>query len=208
MNKLFIIGLPRTGTTSISLALLDQGFKVAHTAYTKATFSQAEVFSDTPCYSDYAQLDALFPGSKFVYLERNIESWIPSIQMLLQKMQVNLSPQGHFNPIIKRCFHSTFGLLETDKPLSLDHLARCYLKHQKQVNDFFQHRQDLLKLNVAAPDGLTQLLKFIGQQHRCNMSFPKINTGQSVNAWRNIKHPNKINSSASGPERRKFFDYA
>ncbi|RYE30840.1 MAG: sulfotransferase family protein, partial [Sphingobacteriales bacterium] len=31
MKKIFIIGLPRTGTTSISVALLNYGLKVAHT---------------------------------------------------------------------------------------------------------------------------------------------------------------------------------
>ena len=114
MNKLFIIGLPRTGTTSVRVALLDSGFKVAHTAFTQRTFELAEVFSDTPCYCDYRQLDRLFPNSKFVYLDRDIELWIPSVQMLLTKMQNNLSTEGHFNPIIKRCFNQTFELRTTN----------------------------------------------------------------------------------------------
>ncbi|HCE50996.1 MAG TPA: sulfotransferase family protein, partial [Shewanella baltica] len=33
-QKVFIIGLPRTGTTSVSVALLEQGLKVAHMAFT------------------------------------------------------------------------------------------------------------------------------------------------------------------------------
>ena len=70
MNKLFIIGLPRTGTTSISVALLDYGFKVAHTAYTKRAFELADVISDAPCFADYQELDNIFPHSKFVYLDR------------------------------------------------------------------------------------------------------------------------------------------
>ncbi|WP_320819085.1 sulfotransferase, partial [Thalassolituus sp.] len=42
MSKIFIIGLPRTGTTSISVALLELGFLVAHTAFTKKAFEVAE----------------------------------------------------------------------------------------------------------------------------------------------------------------------
>ena len=111
MNKLFIIGLPRTGTTSISIAMLDYGFKVAHTAFTKQAFELADVISDSPCFCDYQQLDALYPNSKFVYLDRALEQWIPSIQMLLKKMQENLAPKtGIFNPVLKRSFNETFDL--------------------------------------------------------------------------------------------------
>ena len=93
MNKLFIIGLPRTGTTSISVALLDYGFKVAHTAYTKRAFELADVISDAPCFCDYQELDKLFPNSKFVYLDRALTSWVPSVQMLLNKMLPELTPK-------------------------------------------------------------------------------------------------------------------
>ncbi len=208
MNKVFIIGLPRTGTTSVSVALLDHGFKVAHTAYSKETFAQADVFSDTPCYCDYPHLDALFPGSKFVYLERDIEAWLPSMQMLLKKMHVNLKPEGHFNPIIKRCFESTFASSTAPNPLCPTHLSACYANHKKQVMNYFSKRNDMLQISVKQSDGLSQFLSFIGKPSNKKLPFPHINTGNSVTAWRNIKHPNKANSSASGPERRKFFDYA
>jgi len=208
MNKLFIIGLPRTGTTSVSMALLEQGFKVAHTAFTKRTFELAEVFSDTPCFCDYPQLDALFPNSKFVYLNRNIDLWIASIRMLLTKMQKNLRPEGHFNPIMKRCFNTTFELLTTDHPLHSDHLRHCYQQHQRQVYAYFSARDDFLATDVSSPKGLTNLLDFLGISNNDNLDFPHLNAGRMVTTWKDIKHPNKINSNAVGTERRKFFDYA
>ena len=85
-NKLFVIGLPRTGTTCISAALLDYQLNVAHTALTKQAFATADVITDTPCFVDYPHLDQLFPGAYFVYSERKITDWIPSIQMLLTKI--------------------------------------------------------------------------------------------------------------------------
>ncbi len=51
MSKLFIIGLPRTGTTSISVALLEMGLLVAHTAFTKKAFEVADAISGAPCFS-------------------------------------------------------------------------------------------------------------------------------------------------------------
>jgi len=208
MNKLFIIGLPRTGTTSVSTALLEYDLKVAHTAFTKRTFELADVFSDTPCYCDYPQLDKLFPNSKFVYLDRAIELWVPSIRMLLTKMQKNLSSDGHFNPIMKRCFNTTFELPNTGDPLTTDHLTHCYQQHQLKVSGYFSGRNDLLSIDVSQPDGLKKLLGFIDVSMKTDSEFPHLNAGRMVTTWKDIKHPNKINSNASGPERRKFLDYA
>ncbi len=207
MNKLFIIGLPRTGTTSVSAALMEYGFMVAHTAFTKHTFELADVFSDTPCYSDYPQLDKLFPGSKFVYLDRKSKNWLPSIQMLLTKMQKNLSSDGHFNPIMKRCFNTTFELLTTDEPLTFEHLAHCYQQHQQQVLSYFTGSKDFLSIDVSQANSLSKLLRFIDIEIKEQDSFPHLNAGRMVTTWKDIKHPNKVNSNAFGPERRKFFDY-
>ncbi|MGJ8662105.1 MAG: sulfotransferase family protein [Marinicella sp.] len=208
MNKLFIIGLPRTGTTSISAALLELNFKVAHTAFTKRTFELADVFSDTPCFCDYRQLDELFPNSKFVYLDRALDQWLPSIQMLLKKMQKNLQPEGHFNPIMKRCFNQIFELLTTADPLNEPHLSHCYQQHQQQVFKFFADRDDLLTINLSDPNSMASLLNFLDLKTIETSKFPHLNAGRMVTTWRALKHPNKINSNAAGVERRKYFDYA
>jgi len=207
LNKLFVIGLPRTGTTSLCAALLAHDCKVAHTAYTRQTFELAEVIADTPCFSDYQQLDHLFPGSQFVYLDRDLSAWVPSVRKLLIKMHSNLSPSGHFNPIIKRCFNETFGLLTHNEPLSTSHLTHCHQQHQQQVFDYFAGRDDLLRLDISQAGSLTGLLNFMGKTTDQPLDFPHLNGGNKVSAWRNIKHPNKVNSSASGPQRRRFFDY-
>jgi hypothetical protein len=82
MNKIFIIGLPRTGTTSVCAAMLTLGFRVAHTAYTVRAFDEAQVIADTPIFNDYQQLDQAYPKAKFIYLERSLKNWLPSIQQL------------------------------------------------------------------------------------------------------------------------------
>ena len=72
-ERIFIIGLPRTGTTSVCHAFLQLGFSCAHTAYTKQCFNQAQVIADTPIFNDYEYLDSLYPGAKFIYLEREAD---------------------------------------------------------------------------------------------------------------------------------------
>lgn len=235
MNKLFIIGLPRTGTTSISIAMLDYDFKVAHTAYTKQAFELADVISDSPCFCDYPELDALYPNSKFVYLDRALEQWIPSIQMLLKKMQENLAPKtGIFHPVLKRSFNETFDLYtpphtntsnntqETNKPstrytaknlvlnetaFTEQHLTQCYQIHKEQVLTYFEQREDLLVINLSDKNSLDQLLSFLDVPHNSDVQFPHVNIGKHVSGWREHKHPNKVNALSSGVDQRKFFDY-
>lgn len=208
MNKLFIIGLPRTGTTSISVALLDYGFTVAHTAYTKRAFELADVISDAPCFCDFRELDKLFPDSKFVYLTRDLETWIPSMQRLLAKMLPELMPRtGYLNPVLKRSINTTFQLASTTDPLAEQHLAHCYKEHYQNVLTYFSGRTDFLAIDVSHSGSLNALLKFLEISTNNDNSFPHINVGKQVDYWQQLKHPNKINSLSAGKEHRKFFEY-
>jgi hypothetical protein len=208
LNKLFIIGLPRTGTTSISVALLDYGFKVAHTAYTKRAFELADVISDAPCFTDYKELDKLFPNSKFVYLDRTMERWIPSMQMLLKKMLPELAPKsGYLNPVLKRCINKTFAPSTIENPLDWQHLESCYRTHQLEVFHYFSNRDDLLTIDISQKHSLRKLLDFLDIESDMAEDFPHLNIGKLVDNWKGFKHPNKINSLSAGKEHRKFFDY-
>ena len=212
MNKIFIIGLPRTGTTSVSVALLKHGFNVAHTAFTKRAFELADVISDAPCFSDYQQLDALFPESRYVYLDRPLEKWIPSIQMLLQKMQGPLDVStGYFNPVLKRSFNDTFKLSSATDPFDSQHLTACYQNHKKEILTYFATRDDFLSIDISQSGSLGTLLSFLGISieglTQTDTDFPRLNIGKQVDSWKEFKHPNKINPNSAGREHRKFFDY-
>ncbi|WP_442800759.1 sulfotransferase family protein [Shewanella sp. AS16] len=215
-GKIFILGLPRTGTTSISVALLEAGFKVAHMAFTKRAFELADAVADTPCFSDYRQLDALFPGARFVYLEREISGWLASMQMLLGKMLPHLDEKtGYFHPVLKRSFRHTFGVGRVADPRDSEHLTNCYQIHRQEVLAYFDGRQDFLRLDISRQGSLGTLLQFLGLAAEANestdgvqeLNFPKLNVGRDVAGWGEYKHPNKINANSAGPQSRKFFDY-
>jgi hypothetical protein len=206
-QKVFIIGLPRTGTTSISVAMLELGYKVAHTAFTKHAFELADVISDAPCFSDYQQLDKLFPGSKFIYLQRDLSLWIPSMQRLLAKMAPHLSAKtGYFSPVLKRAFTISFGKDHISRSAE-SHLTDCYLKHQKQVQCYFQDRDDLLCIDLSEPNSYKQMCHFLSLAYNDDDKFPHLNRGIQVANWKAYKHINKINSFSAGKEHRRFFDY-
>ena len=205
--KIFIIGLPRTGTTSISVAMLEAGFKVAHTAFTKQTFELAQVISDAPCFSDFEQLDRLYPNSKFIYLQRDLLKWIPSMQRLLTKMADDLNIKtGTFSPVLKRAFNECFDTEHNDL-LSKQHLTQCYLNHEQHVLNYFKDRHDLLKINISHKDSYQQLCEFLNLSFQENQQFPHLNVGAQVAVWKNYKHKNKVSSHSSGKDHRQFFAY-
>ncbi|MDR9767527.1 sulfotransferase [Shewanella baltica] len=167
-QKVFIIGLPRTGTTSVSVALLEQGLKVAHMAFTKQAFMLADAISDVPCFSDYRQLDGLFPQAKFVYLERDMAKWVPSMQMLLGKMLPHLEAKsGRFHPIMKRSFRHTFAIDKVADPADEAHLIDCYQRHQNEVFAYFHGREDFITLDISHAGSLSRLLQFLGLTTDC-----------------------------------------
>jgi hypothetical protein len=202
LNKIFIIGLPRTSTTSICSKFLALGFSVAHTAYTENTFEQAQVIADTPIFSDFERLDNFYPKSKFIYLERDLSSWLPSIKQLLQRMFHNIQRNdGGFNPYIKHSYQTTFSPFTDENIMNERFLEACYLKHQSRVLQYFKDRpKDLLTIDISHKDSLSKLLNFLSlpEEIQQKSQFEKLNIGGKVTAWKDLQHPNKIESTKKG----------
>ncbi len=201
-SKIFIIGLPRTATTSVCLAMLELGFKTAHTAYTKKSMADAQVIADTPVFCDYQTLDRKFPNAKFIYLTREFELWLPSIRQLLARMFKNLTrTDGGSNPHLRRCYGEVFAPLTEGNIEKDEFLYQCYQRHYQTVIDYFKGReQDLLTIDVSSEDSFNRLLCFldIDKSSVKQMNFERINIGGKVTAWNKIKHPLKIESTNKG----------
>jgi len=198
-NKVFVIGLPRTATTSLCQATLELGFTTAHTAYTNNTFEHAQIIADTPIFFDYAHFDQQFPGAKFILLERSPQLWIPSIRQLLERMLANLQRQdGGSNPMLRHCFNQVFAPLTRENIASDDFLSHCYLRHQQQAHQYFATRpQDLLSIDVSQVGSFEKLCLFLEVGAGGN-GFKQINQGGKITAWKQIKSPLKIESTNKG----------
>lgn len=201
-GKIFIIGLPRTSTTSICLAMLELGYKTSHTAFTQKAFTQSEAMADTPVFCDYQLLDKKYPNSKFIYLARDAELWVPSIKQLLQRMYTNLQrPDGGFNPIMKRCYNEVFSPLTKENIDDDDFLLSCYEQHFQTAQAYFKGREsDLLTINISHKGSFVKLLNFlnIAKESTEQTDFFKINIAGKVRAWQGIKHPLKVESTENG----------
>jgi len=207
-NKIFIVGLPRTVTTSLCAAFLDLGCSVAHTAYTQAAVETAQVIGDAPSFCDFPEFDQLFPGSKFIYLQRDRRSWLLSARGLLERFATELeSGRGVINPILLRSYEKIFGSIAEVKMLSDDALLDCYARHEEWVKTYFSQRPEaLLCLDLSTLGAFERLGKFLDIKLE-GKGFKKLNQNGEITAWKKLKHPLKIDSNLSGPQRRKYYAF-
>ncbi len=88
MNKIFGIGLSRTGTTSLNNALKILGFKSVHfdprlyDNINTPIINNFDAFTDNPIPLIYKKLDTLIPDCRFILTTRNIEGWLNSMQWM------------------------------------------------------------------------------------------------------------------------------
>jgi hypothetical protein len=145
-NKVFGIGLNRTGTASLSAALNILGINTRH--YCSITSKTKSVKIDDVYILDgavdstfkhtYPLLDKTFPLSKFILTIRDKEQWVTSV--------------------------SSFG--------SHEHIK--YDTYIKQVTCYFKNRNDLLMLNICDGEGWEKLCPFLGTNIP-DVLFPNIN---------------------------------
>ena len=218
MNKIFILGLPRSGTTSLCAAMLDFDLTVAHTAFTKRAFELAQVVADTPVFNDFPQLDALFSDSRYIYLKRDLDAWLPSMEKLIDKLNHQFGMKGErAHPLLLRCYQESFGLFK-NSDVSRDQLVQRYREHEIRVLDFFKQRSaDFLQIQLSDTDLLLQVSEFLNLDLKNEPEYvqmtggkgviPVYNASGKITDWKKIKHQNKVDSYAFGDERRKYFDY-
>ena len=199
-SKIFVIGLPRTGTTSVCTFLLNQGLNVAHTAYCQQAFQQAQVIADTPIFHDFKKLDGFYNESKFIYLERSFDHWLPSIRQLLIRMHDNLlRDSGGFNPIIKRCYLERFSPFSMDNLTSDEFLSSVYQSHLADAKNYFVNReQDFLLTDVSTRHAANDINEFLSLSNDDQISMPHLNRQGKVTAWKDVKSEHKIASTHKG----------
>ena len=169
MNKIFGIGISRTGTSSLAGALVGLGFEGVHCANERhyLNFLAGNYYrfgTDLPFYLRFKELDEVFPNSKFILTIRpNVEEWLESMRHVHLELPV---AEYVINYRIERCGTAEFDSVK---------LLEFYHKHHKEVFDYFKNRmEDLLVYNLIGGDGWRPLCKFLNRPIP-KISFPHYN---------------------------------
>lgn len=182
MSKVFGIGLPKTGTTSLHIALQILGYRSCAFAGDKRTFKELregnyrlsvlrnfDAVSDIPIPAIFAQLDEFWPKSKFILTIRNLDNWLESCR------------KAHFNRVSEvpepgslRDFYRT--MLYGCPTFNEARFRWIHHAHRLCVEDYFKGDKfdQLLIMDVTNGDGWVKLCKFLNRDVP-NCEFPHAN---------------------------------
>jgi hypothetical protein len=186
-NKVFGIGLSRTGTKSLTSALYTLGIKVIHYPDDETTLreltegncnfsvlSQYDGITDITTVPYYAQLHQLFPDSKFILTVRDKDSWLQSMEKHWSDRPAFSDPDEHCigketHMTIRRFLRAAvYGCYE----FNADRLSYVYDLHYKNVLDYFKNHPDsLLVLDICGGQGWETLCMFLDKP-MLNQPFP------------------------------------
>jgi len=174
-QKVFGIGLSRTGTKSLTLALNILGTSVIHYPDNAATchdlmtgnydFSVLQDFqgiTDITVAPYYAQLDKLFPGSKFILTTRDRTDWLNSMEAHWQNKPILEDGKIDATKMQIRRFlrAAVYGTYTFDR----ERLSYVHDLHHRNVLEYFRDRpQDLLVINICRGEGWDKLAPFLKQ---------------------------------------------
>jgi 3'-phosphoadenosine 5'-phosphosulfate (PAPS) 3'-phosphatase len=180
-SKIFGIGLSKTGTTSLANALQILGYKTKDNMgvvkYAAGDVSSVdldlvdglEALTDTPIPSFYRELDARYPGSKFILTVRDSGGWLKSCKKQFTPRFAGVQTDAH-----KRLFIDLYGTDAFDE----QGFARGYEKFVNGAREYFKNRQsDLLIIDIAAGEGWGKLCPFL-ERPVPDVPFPKANVTQ------------------------------
>ncbi len=153
MIKIFGIGLSRTGTTSLTLALSRLGLHAYHFPRGREVIDTVDAASDTPVAAWYQDLDAAYPDSKFILTLRHRPDWLDSCEALWQ------ASSRDFDEFTCGIHRRLYGRVDFDRGT----FASVYVRHVAGVIDYFTGRdQDLLLMDICAGEEWEKLCPFLG----------------------------------------------
>ena len=156
--KVFGIGLSKTGTNSLTKALRIIGFRVVHypTEMGPKLIRQLRFWdggTDITVASRFQELDKAFPGSKFIYTFRELDSWLESCRW--HHRPERNAPRKAIKIRIK-----VYGVAAFQEWA----FRECWRRHDAAVRNYFKNRpHDLLIMDITKNDGWDKLCPFLGK---------------------------------------------
>lgn len=164
-QKVFGIGLGRTGTSSLAAAMRILGYRVRHSPRTVDEIGEADFSNDISVAWRYLFLDYIFPDALFILTVRDVESWLRSCE----KHSMKMGRRGPLRRLEQRfmCFGRTDFDCET--------FRQRFLSHNLAVTDHFCSRPGkLLILDICEGVDWPTLCDFLKKPYP-SRPFPHLN---------------------------------
>jgi hypothetical protein len=173
-TRIFGIGMHKTATTSLHMALKFLGLDSAHWTsahWAKAiwremnndgvspTLEQHYALCDLPISMLYRKLDAAYPGSKFIFTMTSEEAWVKAAERHWDPMYNHHRQAWDTDPFTHRVHEVLYGRTDFDRETFL----KRYRHHNRDVLTYFTRRpEDLLVMKMSEGAGWKELCGFLG----------------------------------------------
>lgn len=182
-EKVFCIGLSRTGTSSLNDALTTLGYSSVHwhnpitsNILRESDYFFFDAFSDITVTAEFETLFYQFPNSKFIYTKRNPKDWEHSISTHYYRQHrvrsiKELDSAKFRNRLSGRAWKSESSLYT-----NYDCWQSAYKAHDQRVNHFFSGlaKDRLLTLDIEKGLTWSSLCSYLGRDVP-NIAFPHAN---------------------------------
>lgn len=174
-QKVFCIGLGKTGTTSLKEALRILDYRLIRLPLDWKGITDFDAALPGVSAAMFAELDADYPGSKFILTLRDVEGWLKSIERDMGlKQGVARKHQAEREKILT----IKYGRTTFDR----DAFRTAFHGHEAKVRKYFENRPaDLLVLDVTTDGGWEPLCNFLGVPVP-DVPFPYVNKAAELDA--------------------------
>lgn len=179
MSKIFGIGMPKTGTTSLAMALQTLGYNAIHSGIgilkkdmtlNMEAVEQFDAITDTPLVPNYKTLYKKYPDAKFVLTTRNTLDWLDSCKHWFSFEKMSHVPDYHALHV------KIFGHHIYDEGLYME----AYLQHCLDVAMFFADKpKQLLVLDIDSNTKIQDLCMFLDKPST-DIDYPVENKNWAV----------------------------
>ena len=186
ISKIFVIGLSRTGTSSMDEALGLLGFSHLHwrnhltgDLIRSADLFLFDAFSDIGIAADFETLAHQFPTSRFILTTRSIETWEISVRRHYRQQLGILKPDSLRRLAVARTFGGLMGEINASLYSKFETWGEAFESHHQRVDGFFsgERASRLLRFNVLAGASWAELCSFLGVPMP-DVPYPHANPGQ------------------------------
>ncbi|MBD3284628.1 hypothetical protein GF395_04280 [Candidatus Uhrbacteria bacterium] len=161
-NYYWGIGLSKTGLTTLTRAFGKLGYKAVQGMRMRTYRRQLDTLDfgcAVPITNNYVDVDKRIPGSKFIFTDRNIDTWLESCErfwnLVINYKGISLRQRTrHFKE---------FGIVRFDK----DIFVSVFKRHKYAVYEYFKNRpKDLYTMRICdgEGDGWNALCGILGEE--------------------------------------------
>lgn len=165
--KIFGVGMNKTGTKSLEMAVQILGFSTGDTSKKTSALMQRAIdeglpilhhcpphvrranafFDCRPIEKNFEAVDRAYPDSKFILHTRDMEEWLASREKHVVRNQAAAEAGAYDGPWV-----------EVDRKAWVEE----WVRHHDSVRRYFANRPDFLEIDVASGDGWDVLAPFLG----------------------------------------------